>query len=137
MNYILKKFECFDDVGEDNSYLAVTNNSSLYYIATEESNYVAWEKYDLTIMPLGCDITHKKSYYDVISGKNVLNLIQSLNFNDVICLNNAKIIPLSRIYRVKTGEKRYLTLNDVKSLLEFEKKQIVKKKTLDKGKHVF
>ena len=112
--FILNNFECFNEY--EDAYLKVTPKSNLYCLFLGNTCRVVWEKIDsINIYNKVC-VEYEKSYFDVISNEEILNITEYKSVNDCEESNSKFIVPLSYILKLNEDEEKYLNFNDVKTI---------------------
>lgn len=118
----LNAFETFEEFPD--KYLIVENNTNCYYIKTKKEDFVATRKIDSATMENtdGLDsIVFLESYYSIIDGSLVLKNKRVYSLDKKLISNiEFEITPLSRILNIKGNSKYYLSLEDVKELINFK-----------------
>ena len=128
MEYVLNNFECFKD--NEEAYLKVNNNSILYCVVIGSERYISWQKIDSICFSDNNIIELEKSYYDVITGDEILKITEYKSIDMTGKDKSSYIYLLSDLLRIKTGEDLYLSYNDVKLINGFNEKKVKKRKKL-------
>ena len=117
-------------------YLLVNSNSDYYYVKKDE-NYITKKMVNIDMKKVdGIEsIVTKEGYYDVLSGKcvhNISRIYSILDTKEKVYSDdeNAEVYLLSSILNLDGNKKSYLTIEDIDTIVNYEKEEhkVYKKK---------
>lgn len=126
---VLKDFETFEEFPD--KYLLIDDKSNAYYIKINDKSFIVRRNIDsISIFSEEKKVSYENSYYSIIDNKLVskLKFLRSISELSEDLESEYKIIHLSKLLNIKGNSKYYLTLEDVKTLINYDKNQKVYKK---------
>ena len=129
---VLNGFQSF--LQHPDYYLLVNSDSNYFYIEKENNSFITTRMVNVTMEKInGLDnIVTKESYHDVLDGDLVherLSIYSVIN-NKEYSEDNTEIHLLSDILNINGNKKSYLTIEDIDTIVNYEKEEpkVYKKK---------